>query len=600
MATLPRCCFAAGQTPPEGGTSVLLVRTEFTNTQGVYDPIGADCRGYPQWRRREGGRPFIYKFSKDWTIGPLLGREEHFDSVDGEDTRSPLEVADWTKEESEVFIFELTDVSTGDAPQVISVSSNFRNLAGGYVRMAKDFDGYPAYLNKEQHKYLFHSRVKGAWQISDKLSLRESAYCECKSDLVDVASLSWESSKVKHVEEITWLNLPSDSGFVDTGFPADHSSLGDAFIDKYPAYANPESVEWVRAPQLGRDEKRHLFGEVHPSDIFQGKIGNCALISAISCVAEFPNAIQDLIKPADIAHDGQYTVKLYDVQLGSWVDTLIDDLLPCESRAFWERYARPLFAYVKGVCIWPMIIEKAVAKMCGSYAALNWGSICWAWQALTGCEQQNMYIREPMGTWALFEMNVAEQRLKMQSGERLATPFYCTGVRVDGDQLWAAVHRLSTANFLVGAHIVSADEVRREDGLVAGHSYSVISTCECKGFCLIKLRNPWGKSEWNGAWCDDDAMWQEHEEVAEKLDPDNLAEGCFWMEWSDFVSSFNAISVAGRAMPHPRSQGQAQETSSKRGITLGETSLTSSRSKRNPTASALVTSNCEGMPCKIS
>eukprot|EP00930_Biecheleria_cincta_P045548 TRINITY_DN31390_c0_g1_i2.p1 TRINITY_DN31390_c0_g1~~TRINITY_DN31390_c0_g1_i2.p1 ORF type:complete len:599 (-),score=88.24 TRINITY_DN31390_c0_g1_i2:93-1889(-) len=596
---LPRCCFAAGQLPP-GGDNVLLVRTEFTNTQGVYDPIGADCRGYPQWRRREG-RPFLYKFSgKDWTIGPQLGEEEHFDCVDGEDTRSPLEVPDWTDEQGDVFIFEMTDVSTDDAPQVLSVSSNFRNLAGGYVRMAKDFDGYPAYHNEEQHQYLFHIRVIGAWRISDELSLDGNVYCECKSDLVDVVNISWENSKVKRVEEVTWLNLPSDSGFVDTGFPADRSSLGDSFIKQYPEYADPTRVEWVRAPQLSRDEKRYLFGEVHPSDIFQGKIGNCALISAISCVAEFPNAIQDLIHPKDIAHDGQYTVKLYDVQLGSWVDTLIDDLLPCETRAFWERYARPLFAYVKGACIWPMIIEKAVAKMCGSYAALSWGSLCWAWQALTGCEQQNMYVREPAGTWALFELNVAEQRSKMQSGERLAAPFYCTGKRLDSDQLWAELHRLSAANFLIGSHIVSSEEVRRDDGLVAGHSYSVMSTCECNGFCLIKLRNPWGKSQWNGAWCDDDDMWQEHEEVAEKLDPDNLAEGCFWMEWNDFVASFNAVSIAGHAMPHLRSQGQAQEASSKRGITLGATSLTSSRSKRNSTASALVTSHCEAMSCRVS
>ena len=50
-------------------------------------------------------------------------------------------------------------------------------------------------------------------------------------------------------------------------------------------------------------------------------------------------------------------------------------------------------------------------------------------------------------------------------------------------------------------------EVSRE-GIVQGHAYAILRCVEVKDHRgrhqLLKLRNPWGHGEWNGAWCDDD------------------------------------------------------------------------------------------------
>eukprot|EP00971_Amphidinium_carterae_P154710 3067261-Amphidinium_carterae.1 len=65
------------------------------------------------------------------------------------------------------------------------------------------------------------------------------------------------------------------------------------------------------------------------------------------------------------AGDGKYTVKLYDLKTG-WEDVIIDDFVPC------DKHGRVLFAQVnrKTGCLWPLLLEKAIAKFVGSYEML--------------------------------------------------------------------------------------------------------------------------------------------------------------------------------------------------------------------------------------
>ena len=46
------------------------------------------------------------------------------------------------------------------------------------------------------------------------------------------------------------------------------------------------------------------------------------------------------------------------------------------------------------------------------------------------------------------------------------------------------------------------DDTYDSVGLVSGHAYSVIGAFEVEGVTLIKMRNPWGKTEWTGSWSD--------------------------------------------------------------------------------------------------
>jgi hypothetical protein len=50
-------------------------------------------------------------------------------------------------------------------------------------------------------------------------------------------------------------------------------------------------------------------------------------------------------------------------------------------------------------------------------------------------------------------------------------------------------------------------EANAGQGLIMGHAYSLLAVAEVKlgdgkSVRLVKLRNPWGKGEWTGAWSD--------------------------------------------------------------------------------------------------
>lgn len=48
---------------------------------------------------------------------------------------------------------------------------------------------------------------------------------------------------------------------------------------------------------------------------------------------------------------------------------------------------------------------------------------------------------------------------------------------------------------------------RERRGISEGHAYSIMDAKEVNGEKLLKLRNPWGKKEWNGAWADGSEQW---------------------------------------------------------------------------------------------
>jgi hypothetical protein len=84
---------------------------------------------------------------------------------------------------------------------------------------------------------------------------------------------------------------------------------------------------------------------------------------------------------------------------------------------------------------------------------------------------------------------------------------------------------------------------------VSGSSSSMVQVsghraCNCtlQGYsrsivlAILQLKNPWGRTEWRGAWSDSDTeRWTRRMKTKLNFDTTSGDDGIFWMDFDDFV-----------------------------------------------------------------
>merc|ERR1712100_348216 len=165
-----------------------------------------------------------------------------------------------------------------------------------------------------------------------------------------------------------------------------------------------------------------------------GYLGDCWLLSSIACLAEFPDAVYDLFITKEVTEDGMYTLKLFDPEAGKWAEITIDDYVPCSIGG-----DSPLFTSANSGEMWVPLLEKAVAKMFGSYAAIEGGYSFYALQILTGDAVQSAQVGDDVGTWfrgptTVLPMSAAARWLKASA---LTTCLRSSGKPTRTSGLWA-------------------------------------------------------------------------------------------------------------------------------------------------------------------
>ena len=111
---------------------------------------------------------------------------------------------------------------------------------------------------------------------------------------------------------------------------------------------------------------------------------------------------------------------------------------------------------------WPMLVEKAYAKLHGCYEALIGGFTDYALKDLTGGVQQMLRLDEPAVQAAA------------ESGALWT------------DMLDWQLHGLQGCSVQLKAGGATMEEVK--DGVLAGHAYSVLRLLEAGGIRLVKVR----------------------------------------------------------------------------------------------------------------
>ena len=337
--------------------------------------------------------------------------------------------------------------------------------------------------------------------------------------------------------------------------PEDMAPLS-LYYEGVPVMGSPsvERVRWRRLKAINAAGEFDKDG-MKASDVKQGELGDCWFVGALSVLATQDDLVYNEVGlsmlKAEVSDEvatrllrgvhpslfhflrryGLYIFKFF--KNCKWVYVITDDYIPTDDN---NPESNGIFA----VCesseeFWVQMIEKAYAKLNGCYGSLIGGAINEGIKEMTGYPMESLNPTDNPQLWQtpskLFSELDRLRRKKCLMGCSIRTK----NVAVEGDVL---------------------DAAKKKTGLIASHAYGLLDTLKLSdGTQLVLLRNPWGKSEWNGKFSDASHEFKQNAveinkilasqqgSEFEEIKPDS-DDGVFVMTVEDFSQYYNNVFIA--------------------------------------------------------
>uniref|UniRef100_A0A3B4XGK0 Calpain-3 n=1 Tax=Seriola lalandi dorsalis TaxID=1841481 RepID=A0A3B4XGK0_SERLL len=290
--------------------------------------------------------------------------------------------------------------------------------------------------------------------------------------------------------------LQTKNLFEDESFPATVESLG--FKELGHKSNKVKNIVWKRPKEIC-ENPQFIVGGASRTDICQGDLGDCWLLAAIACLTLNEKLLYRVVPQEQSFSEGYAGIFHFQFwRYGDWVDVVIDDRIPTFNNqlVFTKSAERNEF--------WSALLEKAYAKLHGSYEALKGGNTTEAMEDFTG------------GVTEFYEMKEAPKELYKIMKKALER----------GSLMGCSIDSLVPARF----------ETRTVTGLVKGHAYSVTAVEEVTQK-MLRTRGV----RWSGTAPGEWTSLSKSEK--EKLQHQSAEDGEFWMSFEDFKKNYTKIEI---------------------------------------------------------
>jgi hypothetical protein len=275
-------------------------------------------------------------------------------------------------------------------------------------------------------------------------------------------------------------------------------------------------------------------------DVIQGQLGDCWFLSALAVLGTNNELLTNCFwKRDDFREYGLYVLRFF--KDCSVIYVIIDDRLPARGKD-----GRLIFAGCKDPNeLWVPLIEKAYAKLFGCYKALIGGYTHYGLADMTGFCPRLVVLREGY-------LGYSE--------------------KYNDKEVWELLTRYSNWESLLGCSIqpnpTEKNKVEADagNGLHMGHAYSFLKIGEIKvdkkepfadedgKVKLVKLRNPWGRGEWEGTFSDKSDEWSKYSNQIKEVfnkgvsTTENVTQdsndGTFLMPFNEWLKYFTSLFIA--------------------------------------------------------
>jgi len=254
---------------------------------------------------------------------------------------------------------------------------------------------------------------------------------------------------------------------------------------------------WKRADEIFEDKEK-VYESFSANDVIQGALKDSYLLAAASALAEYPGRLEKLFYQKDKNSAGCYVVRLY--VCGQYVDVTVDDYFPV------DKNGKLVFAGSKNRELWVMLLEKAWAKIHGSYTAIENGDTRESLSAITGAPVE--YYKHK---------DMKEQ------------------------ELWEMIQK-----FLEENYVLCSSAAIETKSITNAYAYTLINVYEItlnkEPLKLVQINDPLRKTEWDGEWNDKDPRWTN--ELRTKVEHTFKGDGTFFMSFNEFKEIFAHTFVA--------------------------------------------------------